>query len=233
MYLQFLQLQQLPSACFPRRVTWWLRNVHVSNVTTWRSQSISTRCGRRCGSGRRSRRCAWSDFFFGKLPSMSSLVSCLLTLRLHLNDCDFDSRPLFLVSLSTLTHTHIYILLLQPIPLGLTFSNDVSKLKAQNSNISFHWNVEKDMFELKNQTSLWTETWKKRRSSFELWAFENDTPSGIGCIIVYYISWYWQNRHQPEFRLKRLLDQWHNCDTLHRSTNLFVSGWLVQRCSSS
>ena len=30
---------------------------------------------------------------------MSSLASCLLTLRLHLNDCDFDSRLLFLVSL--------------------------------------------------------------------------------------------------------------------------------------
>jgi len=33
----FLQLQQFPSACFPRRVTSWLRNVHVSRVTTWRS----------------------------------------------------------------------------------------------------------------------------------------------------------------------------------------------------
>jgi len=49
--------------CFPWYVTWWLRNVHVSRVTTWRSQSISTSCCRRCGSGRRSRRCAWSDFF--------------------------------------------------------------------------------------------------------------------------------------------------------------------------
>jgi len=36
-YLLFLQLQQLPSACFPRRLTWWRRNVHVSRVTTWRS----------------------------------------------------------------------------------------------------------------------------------------------------------------------------------------------------
>jgi len=47
---------------------------------------------------------------------MSSLVSCLLTLRLHLNDSDFDSRPLFLVSLFlslyTGIHMHIYILLL-------------------------------------------------------------------------------------------------------------------------
>ena len=43
------------------------------------------------------------------IPSMSSLVSCLLTLRLHLNDCDFDSRPLFLVSLFSLyTYTYTY-----------------------------------------------------------------------------------------------------------------------------
>jgi len=45
---------------------------------------------------------------------MSSLVSCLLTLRLHLNDCDFDSRPMFLVSLflSLYIHIHVCILLL-------------------------------------------------------------------------------------------------------------------------
>jgi len=45
---------------------------------------------------------------------MSSLVSCLLTLTLHLDDCDFESRPLFLVSpfLSLYTHIYIHILLL-------------------------------------------------------------------------------------------------------------------------
>ena len=40
------------------------------------------------------------------------------------------------------------------------------------------------MFEsskLKARTSLFTETWQKRRSSFELWAFEHVIPSGIGC----------------------------------------------------
>ena len=36
-YLLFLQLQQLMSACFQWQVTWWLRNVQVSRVTTWRS----------------------------------------------------------------------------------------------------------------------------------------------------------------------------------------------------
>ena len=45
---------------------------------------------------------------------MSALVSCLLTLGLHLHDCDFDSRPMFLVSpfLSLYIHIHVYILLL-------------------------------------------------------------------------------------------------------------------------
>ena len=33
-------------------------------------------------------------------------------------------------------------------PLGVTFSNAVSKLKAQSPNVSFHWNVAKEMFEL-------------------------------------------------------------------------------------
>jgi len=37
---------------------------------------------------------------------------------------------------------------------------------------------------LKARTSLFTESWQKRRSSFELWAFENVTPSGIGCIRI-------------------------------------------------
>ena len=50
---------------------------------------------------------------------------------------------------------------IQPIPLAVTFSNAVSKLKAL--------------------TSLFTETWQERRSSFELWTFENVNPSGIGC----------------------------------------------------
>jgi len=34
---------------------------------------------------------------------------------------------------------------------------------------------------LKSRMSLFTETWQNRRSSFELWAFKNDTPSGMSC----------------------------------------------------
>jgi len=36
----------------------------------------------------------------------------------------------------------------QPIPLGVTFSNAVSKLKARSSIVFFHWNVAKETFEL-------------------------------------------------------------------------------------
>jgi len=47
---------------------------------------------------------------------MSSLVSCLLSLRLHLIDCDLDSCPLFLVSIFLSLYIyrdmHVYILLL-------------------------------------------------------------------------------------------------------------------------
>ena len=54
-------------------------------------------------------------------------------------------------------------LCIQPIPLEVTFSNAVSKLKVQSSNVSFHWKVAK-------------ETW-------EIWAlnFRKFHPSGIGC----------------------------------------------------
>ena len=34
---------------------------------------------------------------------------------------------------------------------------------------------------LKARTSLFNETWQKRPSTFELWTFENVTPSGIDC----------------------------------------------------
>ena len=61
---------------------------------------------------------------------------------------------------------------IQPIPLGVTFSNAVSKLKAQSSNFSFHWNV------------------AAAKEMFVLWAlsFENDTPSGIGCTFISFMD---------------------------------------------
>ena len=49
-----------------------------------------------------------------------------------------------------LQHILIHIRFVQPIPFGVRFSKALSKLKAQT------------------RTSLFTETWQKRRSSFEL-----------------------------------------------------------------
>ena len=57
--------------------------------------------------------------------------------------------------------------IVQPISPAVIFSNAVSKIKAQSSNVSFHGNVAKDMFE------LWA-------LSFE-GACENVTAGGIGC----------------------------------------------------
>jgi len=42
----------------------------------------------------------------------------------------------------------VSLIKVQPIPLGVTFSNAVSKLQAQSSKVSFHWNVAKETFEL-------------------------------------------------------------------------------------
>ena len=50
-------------------------------------------------------------FFFNSMKHITfNTFSCLLfvDLRLHLNDCDFDSCPLFLVSLFVSLHIHIH-----------------------------------------------------------------------------------------------------------------------------
>jgi len=55
-------------------------------------------------------------------------------------------------NLSSFTFRHItpnycrFEIYVQPIPFGVTLSN--AKLKAQSSNVSFHWNVAKETFEL-------------------------------------------------------------------------------------
>jgi len=54
--------------------------------------------------------------------------------------------------------------ILQPIPLG------------------WHCRILFQSSKLKARTCHFTETWQKRRSSFELWAFEKVNPSSIGCI---------------------------------------------------
>ena len=47
----------------------------------------------------------------------------------------------------------------------------------------FEYSFKDQRSKLKSRTSLFTETWQKRCSSFEFWSFENDTPSGIVCTI--------------------------------------------------
>jgi len=75
----------------------------------------------------------------------------------------------------------MWLLKVQPIPLGVTFSNAVSK--AQSSKLE-------RLFSLK--------MWQKRPSSFELWAFENVTTSGIGCTcgvfsVDFFFFWIFSN----------------------------------------
>jgi len=57
----------------------------------------------------------------------------------------------------------------------------VTYMKYSQSYLGWHFGMPLQSSKLKARTSLFTETWQKRPSSFELWAFENDTPSGIGC----------------------------------------------------
>jgi len=134
-YLIFLQLQQLPSASCPRGVTWWFQNDNNIEESIYLHEVWPQVQERKAVKKMRLECFFWNQY--NTLPSTSSLVFCFLTLRLHLSDCDFDARPLFLIFLFPLcTHIHIY---------------------------------------------------------------------NIVTIIVCYISWYWQNRHRPEIRLKRLL----------------------------
>jgi len=51
------------------------------------------------------------------------------------------------------------------------------------SHLGWHFRMLFQSSKLKARTSLFTETCQKRHSSFELWAFENVSPSGIGCTI--------------------------------------------------
>ena len=56
------------------------------------------------------------------------------------------------------------------------------------SHLGWHFRMPFQSSKLKARTSLFTETWQKRCSSFELWAFENVTPSGIGCTRHVHVS---------------------------------------------
>ena len=53
------------------------------------------------------------------------------------------------------------------------------------SHLGWHFRMLFQSSKLKARTSLFTETWQKRRSSFELWTLENVTPSGICYICLF------------------------------------------------
>jgi len=74
-----------------------------------------------------------------------------------------------------LSHSLTWVMV-QPIPLGVTFSNAVSKLKAQSSKISFHWNVAKETFE------LWALCFRKCHPKWD-WLYSQRTWD----ISVYYV----------------------------------------------
>jgi len=64
-----------------------------------------------------------------------------------------------------LRHAHL-MWRIQPIPSGVTLSKALSKLKAQSSNVSFHWNVAKKTFEL---WALSFELWNSIRKCHPKW----------------------------------------------------------------
>jgi len=67
-------------------------------------------------------------------------------------------------------------------PLTLTSNaREDSRKRYSQSHLGWHFRMLFQSSKLKARISLFTETWQKRRSSFELSAFENDTPSGIEC----------------------------------------------------
>jgi len=66
------------------------------------------------------------------LSKCNRLYICMLIIFVRL--CLYVDDT-FACMLRTLHDTFIHV---QPIPLGVTFSNAVSKLKAQSSNVSFH-----------------------------------------------------------------------------------------------
>ena len=87
----------------------------------------------------------------------------------------------------------------KPIPLGATFWNAVSSSK------------------LEARTSLFTETWQKRCSSFELWAFENETPSRIDCTFISFMDCI--------LSIVRFIMYWCVCVSWNRDVN--VECWMM------
>jgi len=59
------------------------------------------------------------------------------------------------------------------------------------SHLGWHFRMLFQSSKLKARTSLFTETWQERCSSFELWSFENVTSNGIGCDFISFMDCVW------------------------------------------
>jgi len=71
--------------------------------------------------------------------------------------------------------------------IGLHFGIHCQSSKYSQSHLGWHFRMLFRSSKLKARKSLFPETWQKRPSSFELWAFENVTPSGIIMIFIFTI----------------------------------------------
>jgi len=84
--------------------------------------------------------------------------------------------------------TIIYVKMRRKLAIALLvvqFSRQTTYVLYSQSHLGWQFWMLFQSSKLKAQMSLFTETWQKRRSSIELWAFENVNPSGIGCTLTW------------------------------------------------
>jgi len=74
-----------------------------------------------------------------------------------------------------------------PSGIGLHFWIHCQSSKYSQSHLGWHFRMLFQSSKLKARKSLFPQTWQKRPLNFELWAFENVTPSGIIMIFIFTI----------------------------------------------
>jgi len=118
----------------PKKITKLYRSDSNFEWCTPRSHIGDVLCNSEPDSRRQFSQCFWSDFLVFR--KMCVFVSQCVSVCVTLTSC--------MIFLCPHSHTRWST----AIPLGVTLSNAVSKLKAQSSKVSFHWNVAKETFEL-------------------------------------------------------------------------------------
>ena len=118
------------------------------------------------------------------------------------------------------------------------------------SHLGWHFLMLFQSSKLKARRSLFTETWQKRPSSFELWVFENVTPSGIDSTIMIFIftilliqtyiqiNYYYDINHANSTCITQYVEiALNNRSTVLCVVLLFCTGlewfWVVVRLSSN